>query len=448
MDLVIIGCGSGGISAAKEALKYTKNILCVDRSPEWIGGVCLNRGCVPTKHLREGAYLYDRLTLSGIYGFPPLSPLLNLQSAIEGAQTKVIKPIREGIYKFLRSKGVKFLFSQEVEFLNPSTLRVGSKTVTSKYFLVATGSSPSSVGGISPDGEFIFDTDNFWEINKTPKKVVIVGGGVSGVEFAYILSRYGAKEIHLIEVGKTLLPTVENLSADIVRRLERTLKGLRIKLHTKTAVEDIDKNSQRVKLTSGELLEEVDAVILTVGRKPNTHSLGLERIGVSLTQRGHIEVNEKYQTSVENVYAVGDVIDTPAFAHVASHEAKLAVRNIFEKTSKRLDYTLVPSVVYSVYEIGSFGLGEKQLKAQGVEYKISNLTFKAVAKALSEGEEGLIKVFHTPEGRILGANVLSKKRSDSILHLLILAKKGGLDVNGLREIVWAHPTIEEILELL
>ncbi|RTZ60544.1 MAG: hypothetical protein DSZ31_01835 [Gammaproteobacteria bacterium] len=448
MDLVIIGCGSAGVSAAKEALKYTKNVLCVDRSPEWIGGVCLNKGCVPTKHLREGAYLLDKIAFSGSYGFFPLSPSLNLKSAIEGAKTKVIKPTREGIYKFLRSKGVKFLFSQEVEFLNPNTLRVGEKTVTSKYFLVATGSSPSSVGGISADGEFIFDTDTFWEIEKTPKKVVIVGGGVSGVEFAYILSRYGAEEIHLIEIGKTLLPTVENLSSDIVRRLERALKGLKIKVHIQTAVEDIDKNTRRVKLTSGELLEDIDAVILTVGRKPNTYSLGLERIGVSLTQKGHIEVNEKYQTSVENIYAVGDVIETPALAHVASHEAKLAVRNIFENSSKRLDYTSVPSVVYSVYEIGSFGFGEKQLKTQGVEYKTSTVTFRAVAKAISEGEEGLIKVFHTPEGQILGANILSKKHTDSILHLLLLAKKGGLSVNELREIVWAHPTIEEVLELL
>jgi len=194
--------------------------------------------------------------------------------------------------------------------------------------------------------------------------------------------------------------------------------------------------------------EDIDAVILTVGRKPNTYSLGLERIGISLTQRGHIEVNEKYQTSVENIYAVGDVIETPALAHVASHEAKLAVRNIFENSSKRLDYTSVPSVVYSVYEIGSFGFGEKQLKTQGVEYKTSTVTFRAVAKAISEGEEGLIKVFHTPEGQILGANILSKKHTDSILHLLLLAKKGGLSVNELREIVWAHPTIEEVLELL
>jgi dihydrolipoamide dehydrogenase len=448
MDLVIIGCGSAGVAAAKEALRYTKKIFCIERSPRWIGGVCLNRGCVPTKHLREGAFLKDKLRWAENYGFFPLMVSLDLRKAIEVAQKKVIEPIREGIYKFLRSKGVRFLFSPEVEFLNPNTLKVGSQRVTAKYFLVATGSSPSAVGNLKPDGDFILDTDSFWEIEKTPQKVVIVGGGVSGVEFAYILSRYGVEEIHLIELEKNILPSVGNLSPDIVRRLERSLKGLGVKIHTQTSVEDVEPSSQRVKLSNGLLLEGIDAVILTVGRRPNTKNLGLEKIGISLTPRGHIEVNRRYQTSVKNIYAAGDVIPTPALAHVAAHEAQLAVRNIFEKTSISLDYTLVPSVVYSVYELGSFGWGERELKAQGVEYKTSTVTFRSVAKALSEGEEGLIKVFHTPEGQILGANVLSKKHTDSLLHLLILAKRGGLGINDLKNLVWAHPTVEEVLELL
>jgi len=448
MDLVIIGCGSAGVAAAKEALRYTKSILCIERSPQWIGGVCLNRGCVPTKHLREGAFLKDKLPWAKNYGFPPLRVSLDLRKAIEGAKKRVIEPTREGIYKFLRSKGVKFLFPQRVEFLDPHTLRVDGKTLKAKHFLVATGSSPSSVGNLKPDGEYILDTDTFWEIERTPQRVVIVGGGVSGVEFAYILSRYGVEEIHLIELEKNILPTVGNLSPDIVRRLERSLKGLGIKIHTQTSVEDADPSSQRVKLSNGTLLEGIDTVILTVGRRPNTENLRLEEIGVSLTPRGHIEVNRRYQTAVENIYAAGDVIPTPALAHVASHEARLAVRNIFENTSQSLDYDLVPSVVYSAYEVGFFGLGEKELKVRGIEFKTATVTFRSVAKALSEGEEGFIKLFHTPEGQILGANVLSKKHTDSLLHLLILAKRGGMEIGQLRETVWAHPTVEEVLELL
>ena len=447
-DLAIIGCGSAGVEAAKEALKLRKKVICIERSPEWIGGTCLNKGCVPTKHLREGAYLTEKLQSADFYGIS--SPLrdTDILSSIKGAKERVIKPVREATYKFLSSKGVKFLFSQNAVFKDKNTLLVDGKPVRAKYFLIATGSSPSSVPNVVPDGKFVLDTDSFWNIEVAPRKVLIVGGGVSGLEFAYILKRYGAEEVHIVELQKGLLPSVKNLSPDVVKRLERKLKAEGIKIHLQTVVEDIDPSKRRVRLSNGLLLEKIDFVLLTVGRKPNTSNLGLEKIGVKLTPRGFVEVDKTYRSSVENIYAAGDVIETPALAHVAKVEARLAVRNIFLKTSDSLDYSKVPSVVYSAYELGSFGWGEGEIKERKIPYAVKMASFRSVAKALSEGEEGLIKVFVSPEGEILGANVLSRKHTDSLLHLLLLAKDGGLKIDRLREFIFAHPTVEEVLENL
>jgi dihydrolipoamide dehydrogenase len=227
-DLVIIGCGSAGIEAAKTALNYTKKVLCIEKTPEDIGGTCLNRGCVPTKHLREGVYLFEKLRKGNLYGLSA-EGTLNIRDAIEGADKNVIFPIRESTYKFLRSKGVKFAFTDRVYFLDRNTLRVGDKTVTSKFFLIATGSRPGSVPNVVPDGEFILDTDSFWKIKETPKRVLIVGGGVSGVEFAHILKGYGTEEVYIVELEKEILPSVKNLSPDVVRRLRKDLerKGYR-----------------------------------------------------------------------------------------------------------------------------------------------------------------------------------------------------------------------------
>jgi len=447
-DLAVIGCGSAGVEAAKEALKYTKKIVCVERSKEDIGGTCLNRGCVPTKHLREGAYLAEKITLSDLYGLEMTLKGFSLVSSIKGAKEKVIKPIRESTYKFLSSKGVKFVFTPNAVFKDKNTLSVSGKEIKAKYFLVATGSSPSAVPNVVPDGEFVLDTDSFWNIKAAPRKVLIVGAGVSGVEFAHILKRYGAEEVHLAELQKSILPSVDNLSPDVVRRLERKLKSDGIKIHLQTVVEDIDPASKRVKLSNGQLLEGLDFVLLTVGRRPNTRNLGLENIGVKLTPRGYIEVDDTYRSSVENLYAAGDVIETPALAHVAKAEARLAVRNIFLKTSDRLDYDSVPSVVYSAYELGSFGKGERELKGEKIPYTVKMATLRSIAKALTEGEEGLIKVFVSPEGEILGANVLTKKHTDALLHLLLLAKVKGTKIGELEDFIWAHPTVEEVLENL
>ena len=444
--MVILGCGSAGIEAAKETLGYKKRVLCIDKSPLHIGGTCLNRGCVPTKHLREGAYLTEKISHGGFYGLSTSLGKVDILSAIRNAEEKVITPIREATFKYLSKRGVEFLFPKGVRFLDRNTLSVDGKRIKSQYFLIATGSSPAAVPNVVPDGEYIVDTDSFWDIEEVPRKAVIVGGGVSGVEFAYILKRYGTKEVFLVELASNILPSVENASPDAVKRLERKLKGEGIKIFTETAVEDIDHSKKRVKLKDGTLLEDIDLVLLTVGRKPNTSNLGLESIGVSLTPRGHIEVDTSYRSSVENIYAAGDVIPTPALAHVAKAEARLAVRNMFTGSSGGLDYGEVPSVVYSAYELGTFGKGEKQLKGEKIPFKTLMANFRSVAKALSELEEGLIKVFVSPDGEILGANVLSRKHTDSLLHLLLLAKSQKVKINELAEFIWAHPTVEEVLE--
>jgi dihydrolipoamide dehydrogenase len=446
-DLIILGCGSGGIEAAKEALKYTRKIACIEKTPDEIGGTCLNRGCVPTKFLHEGAHLSEKIENAAFWGLEASLNNVNLVEAIKNAKEKVIKVVREATYKFLKAKGVEFIFSKNNRFIDENKLETEKGILEGKYFLIATGSRPSSVPGVVPDGEYILDTDSIWKIKETPKRLLIVGGGAAGVEFAYILKRLGVEEVHLVELMDRLLPTFSNVSDDLVRRLERALTKLGIDIRKKTVVEKIDKENKKVKLSDGITLE-VDKVLLTVGRKPNTDNLNLEKIGIKLLRKGHIEVKNGYRTAVENIFAVGDVIPTPALAHVAKHEAILAVRNMFKNRSDELDYSLVPSVVHSAYQLGFFGLGEKTLKEKGEKFSVKMTTLRAVAKALSEKDEGVIKVFTSPEGNIFGANVLTMKNTNSLLHLLLLAKVKGMKVNELKEIVWDHPTVEEVLETL
>jgi dihydrolipoamide dehydrogenase len=186
----------------------------------------------------------------------------------------------------------------------------------------------------------------------------------------------------------------------------------------------------------------LDFVLLTVGRRPNTDNLNLEGIGVELTAKGFIDIKHGYRSSVENVFSAGDVIPTPALAHVAKHEAVLAVKNMFENLSEELDYLKIPSVVYSSYEVGSFGRGERELKELKVPYKVKMATLRSVARALSEGEDGLIKIFVAPSGGILGANVITRHYTDALLHEILMAK----NLQTLKQVVFSHPTVDEVLE--
>ncbi|NPB05353.1 MAG: NAD(P)/FAD-dependent oxidoreductase [Aquificae bacterium] len=441
-DLVVLGCGSAGTEAVKEALRYTKRILCVDRSPEAVGGTCLNRGCVPAKFLRKGALLSEEVKRASFYGLSASLGETSFAGAVDSVRRSVITPIREGLLKFFKAKGVKLLFSPQVRVLGPNLLEVGGKRVSFRFLLVATGSSPSALPGLVSDGRFVLDTDSLWDLTELPRRLLIVGGGVSGVEFAYSLKLYGAEEVYLVELEKGLLPTA-GFPPDAVRRLERALKGLGVKVFTGRSVAEVDAARRRVLLSDGTVLE-VDAVLLTVGRRPNTSDLGLEEVGVELDPKGFVKTKKGYRTSVETIFAAGDVLPTPALAHAAEGEARLAVRNAFENRFEELDYDRLPSVVYSYYELGRFGKTETDLRREKVPFEVKLLNFRSVARALAEGEEGLVKVYASPEGRILGAVVLSRKSTDSLLHLLLEAENLG----RLKGLVFAHPTVEEVLKNL
>ncbi|NPA14199.1 MAG: NAD(P)/FAD-dependent oxidoreductase [Aquificae bacterium] len=448
-DLIIVGCGSAGYEAALTAVKFSKKVLCIEKAPQELGGTCLNRGCVPTKFLREGALLTEKIENSSFWGIENkgFNPLL--LEAINNSQKKVIEPIRNNLLRFLKSKKVQLVFSPAVKFLDKNSVQTADgKVYKGKFILLATGSRPTAVGNIKPDGEYILDTDTFWNIKETPKKVLIVGGGVSGVEFAYILRRYGVQKVYLVELAKAILPTAENFSKDLVKRLEKALKNLGVEIFTSTTVEEIDPKNRKVVLKGGLTLEGIDKILLTVGRKPNTDNLGLEEIGLKLDPKGFVEIKKGYQTEVENIFAVGDIIKTPALAHVAKREAQLAVKNIFQNQREELDYSLVPSVVYSVYELAAFGKNGEQLRREGIDFKTLMLNFRSVAKALSQREEGLIQIFTSPDGQILGANILCKKCSDALIHYLTLVKKERLPIKVLKELIWAHPTVEEVFENL
>ncbi len=443
-DLIIVGMGPGGYEATLTALRMGLNIAIVEKNK--VGGNCLNRACIPTKYFRTGAHLIEKIKSFPEYGIFIDNYNLDYSKAWEGKE-KAIGFLRKSLEQLLKAKKTpvykgtgKVIDKNKVEI----TKSDGSKEVIEgDYILLGVGSVPTAIANIVPDGEYVLTTEDYMDkLTQLPEKVLVVGGGVAGCELGYIMNKYGT-EVHIVEIMDRLLPS-PIISQDISRYLLRKFKQLKINTYLKTSLQSYEIKDGKVHATLSDGKElVVDKILLSVGRKPNTKDL--DTIGIEKDERGFIKVNDYMQTNFENIYACGDIVNSPMLAHIASYEAKLAVNNMFGKEKEKRDYSLTPWAIFTAYEIGHIGLNEEQAKEKGIETVAGYYPYTYNEKAVDEHEsEGFVRlIFEKENEKLIGASIVGIGASE-LIHPLSIAIKEGYTAKQLHEFIYFHPSLSEI----
>ena len=441
-DLVVIGGGPGGYVAAIRALQYGLKVAVVEERD--IGGTCLNRGCIPTKSLLHSAEVYHSAKNAALFGVHAGDVSFDYNK-IAARKDEVTMQLRMGIEFLIKKNGGDILNGRGI-IKDKNTIEIQNsetQTVTTDKIIIATGSRPSIPPVPGLEGKQIFDSDDVLAMTECPEKIVIIGGGVIGVEFATVFNTLGKKVI-IIEMMDAILPMIDGeISAALHKSLQK--KGIQIytgaKVTTVTsgekAVCTFEKNQEKVDI-------DADMVVVAVGRKPNTENIGIENIGVSM-ERGFISVNEKMETDVKGVYAIGDVTGKAQLAHVASAQGLVAAANAAGEQCA-MDYTVVPSCIYTDPEVASVGLSEAEARSRGFSISIGKFPVNANGKSMIMGcSEGLVKIITDEEtGVILGAHLMAPRATDMLTELSEAIQKK-LNVNELGNVIHPHPTVSEII---
>lgn len=444
-DIIVVGSGPGGYVTAIRASQLGLKTAIVERDA--LGGICLNWGCIPTKALLKSAQVFEYLNHASDYGI-----------TVEGGKADFDAMIQ-------RSRGVANGMSTGIQFLMKKnkidvvkgfgTIKPGKKvsvkaedgTVTEltadKGVIIATGARSRQLPNLMQDGEKIIGYREAMNLKKQPKKMVVVGSGAIGVEFAYFYNAIGT-EVTIVEYMPNVVPVEDE---EVSKQLEKSLKKAGINIMTKASVEGVETSAKgcsvKVKSESGEVKIDCDVVLSAVGIEANIENIGLEELGI-VTDKGRILVNEYYQTNMPGYYAIGDVIPGPALAHVASAEGIICVEKIAGHHPEPLDYGNIPGCTYCSPEVASVGLTEKAAKDKGMEIKIGKFPFSASGKASAAGaKDGFVKlIFDAKYGELLGAHMIGANVTEMIAEIVAVRK---LEVTGeeLIKTVHPHPTMSE-----
>lgn len=442
MKIAILGAGPGGYVAAIKAAQLGADVTVSEESE--VGGTCLNRGCIPTKTLIASAELLHKIKTAKSFGLEFNGTIIpDIQKIVE-RKNKVVSTQVKGIRGLFKSWGVNIIEGRGV-IVDSGKIRVTLKDgktreVEADRIIIATGSKPARIPAFPFDGKRIISSDHAINPKSVPRRLLIIGAGVIGCEFAFIYNEFGA-EVTIVE---TMSRAVSTEDEEISETLERELKKNKIKLMTDTSVEKVDLNEKSVTVTlSDGKSVEVEQVLVSIGRAVNTTDIGLEAIGVETGQSGEIIVDSRMQTNVEGVYAIGDVIGGTMLAHLASREGIVAVENAMGGNSE-VNYDVVPAAIFTRPEIGSVGIREKQAVEKGLKYKVGRFQFRGLGKAHAMGEiTGLIKIIADEEtDKILGAHIIGAHASDMI-HEVAVAMEKGLTTKDIANTIHAHPTLSE-----
>lgn len=443
-DLVILGAGPAGYVAGIRAAQLGLKACVVEK--DRLGGVCLNLGCIPSKSLIHQADVYaSAAELEGM-GVKVDRQDFSYQKVFERSR-EVAETMSRGVTHLLKKNGVEVL-KGEGALVERGVVRLLDGTLLrAKHVLVATGSRPRELKGFAFDGRVVLSSNDVLMAKRVPPRILILGGGAIGCEFAHVLASFGSK-VTIAEMEEHLLPLED---ADTVAFLERSFRKRGIEVLTRTKATELAPAAAGAALVlegeGGQVKRlEVEQVLVVVGRAPNTTGIGLEGLGIE-TRRGFIPVGDYYETQVPGLYAAGDVVDSPLLAHLASKEAEVAVEHMAGRpTHRRVDPTTVPAAVYSEPQIASFGLNERQALKAGVEYRKAVFPFRADGKAVAMGKpEGQVKLLLDPgTGEILGASVVGEGAPE-LIHELLLARTAELLPEDIAQMVHAHPTLSEAI---
>jgi len=439
-DIAVIGGGPGGYVAAIRAAQQGACVCLVEA--DRVGGTCLNRGCIPTKALYSTALLRERIDRAAEHGFRLGAVDFDFGRAVE-RKDGVVEQLVGGIEQLLKGHGIDVIKGKgSLEGDGIVCIRQPGITgrIKAKKIILASGSVPARPKVLSIDGKNILTSNEILDIKELPETLLVIGGGYIGCEFAGIFAALGSR-VTVVEA----LPQILSLSdRQIVREVEKSFKERNITVHVATAVESLTVTADGVTAKFGDQEQNFAKVLVSVGRVPNSGGLNLEAVGIK-AEKGAIIVDDQLQTSVPGIYAIGDVTGGIQLAHVASYQAGVAVTNALGGHEK-VDYSVVPSAIFTLPEIGQVGLTEAECKEKGIEVNVGRFAYMASGKALCDGEgRGSIKIVaEKASGRIVGAAIVGEEAS-ALISEIAVAMTHGITAAGLGEVIHAHPTLPEII---
>ncbi|KAB2337349.1 dihydrolipoyl dehydrogenase [Cytobacillus depressus] len=442
-DTIVIGSGPGGYVAAIRAAQLGQKVTIVEKAT--LGGVCLNVGCIPSKALIAAGHRYETAKHSDSIGITAENVKVDF-SKVQEFKAGVVKKLTGGVEGLLKGNKIDIVRG-EAYFVDANTLRVmdenSAQTYTFKNAIIATGSRPIELPTFKYSKR-VLDSTGALSLQEIPEKIAVIGGGVIGIELGGAYANFGTQVTILEGADDILLGFEKQMTALVKRNLKK--KGAEI--ITKALAKGVEETENGVTLKyevkGEEKTLEADYLFVMVGRRPNTDELGLEQVGIKMSDRGVIEIDKQCRTNISNIYAMGDIVPGPQLAHKASYEGKIAAEAISGHSSE-IDYLGIPAVVFSDPELASVGYTEQQAKEEGIEVNAAKFPFAANGRALAlDATDGFVKLITRKEdGLVIGAQIAGASASDMIAELG-LAIEAGMTAEDLAMTIHAHPTLGEI----
>lgn len=449
-DVTVIGSGPGGYVAAIRCAQLGFKTAIIEKYSV-LGGTCLNVGCIPSKALLDSSeHFYNAKHDFANHGIIINDPVADLSRMI-ARKSEVVDQTTKGI-QFLMDKNKITVFEGVGSFESATQIKVtkndgSAETIDSKYTIIATGSKPSTLPFITLDKERIITSTEALELKEIPKHLIVIGGGVIGLELGSVYKRLGS-EVTVVEFMDKIIPTMDG---SLSKELNKVLRKQGMKFNLSTGVQSVERNGDTVKVTAKdkkgeEVVFEGDYVLVAVGRKPYTDGLAVEKAGVDLDERGRVKVNEHLQTNVSNIYAIGDVVAGAMLAHKASEEGTL-VAELIAGQKPHINYNLIPGVVYTWPEVAAVGKTEEQLKAEGIAIKVGNFPMRALGRSRASGDiDGFIKVIADEKtDEILGVHMIGARAADLIAEAVV-AMEYRASAEDISRMSHAHPTYAEAMK--
>ncbi len=441
-DVAIIGAGPGGYTAALWAARHGLSTVLIERGG--LGGTCLNHGCIPTKSLAASAHTFKTCVAATEFGVEfHATPTMNFDT-VQMRKRTIVQTLRKGVEGLLKTAGVTILRGN-AHFTGKNTIAVKDQSITATNIIIATGSQWIDIPNLATDGAHLVTSDHVlaWTSDDVPRSLAIVGGGYIGCEYASILGAMGVA-ITIIEATSTLIPIVDRQIAKLLAR-EFVKRGIKVKTDTRVESATIADGRVQLTLTSGEALT-TDKVLVAVGRRALSQELALESAGVTTGKRGEISVNERFQTNVPHIYAIGDVNGGVMLAHAASEQGIACVEGILGH-AVHYEARLVPSCIFCEPEIGCAGSSAEELAARGIKYKTGRFAFAALGKALVDNvKEGQVIVYAGAEDdKLLGVWAIGDGAIGIVAEATV-ALAQGMTASALAQVIHAHPTTSEAFQ--
>jgi len=441
--IIIIGGGPGGYVAAIRAAQLGGDVTVIEEDK--IGGICLNRGCIPTKAILASVEILALLERAGQLGIEVEKVVPNFSRIME-RKNKIVSQLRGGVDYLLKANKVKVI-KGKASFLGSHSICIeteaGRKELEGEKIIIASGSKPILLPFLDSSHPAVLTSEQALELKEVPESLLIIGSGVIGCEFASIFNPLGTK-ITMVEMMEQILPTEDKRVAQVI---ERIFKKRGIDIFTRTKLEEITEYREdgiTARLDKGGKIE-AEKILICVGRSPRINNMGLETLSLKISQKGTIVVNKKMETTQEGIYAIGDVIGGYLLAHVASEEGIIAAENATKLTSE-IDYTSVPSCIFTSPEIGTVGLTPDEAEEKEMEVRIARFPFTACGKAHAIGEtDGFVQlIVRESDDKILGGQIVGSHAAD-LVHEIALAIRWGLTAEQLSSTIHAHPTLSEAI---